>query len=198
MRRLFIQLSALHKTNGNKKKGVNSKGLVKNRLLQKGSGVSVLAGFSLLEVLVAVAIMSIGLLGLTSLQLVSMQHNRDALYRARAQLLAEDMLERIRANPTAAYASQTPSGNSTDCTARTCRPAELAAYDLAQWHCGINSAGMGASCDSTGPGVAVSLPNAEGSISLDNGIYIVKVQWQAGSTGELSSTSLSTQIASTP
>ena len=163
-----------------------------------------MAGFSLMEVLAAVAILTIGMLGLTGLQLVSMQHNRDALFRARAQLHAEDMLERIRANPTVHYANalQNSSGSAPDCSARACNPTELAAYDLAQWQCGINSAagesGLGDTCNSSQPGVAVSLPNAEGSISLEGGIYTVQVQWRAGSSDDASSASLSTQIQGAP
>ena len=61
-------------------------------------------GFSMIELLVAVLVMGIGVLGITGLQMVSLQNNRGALTRADAVQLAYDMLDRMRANPGAAYA----------------------------------------------------------------------------------------------
>ena len=60
-------------------------------------------GFSMIELLVAVLVMGIGVLGITGLQMVSLQNNRGALVRAEAVQLAYDMLDRIRANPGANY-----------------------------------------------------------------------------------------------
>ena len=56
-------------------------------------------GFSMIELLVAVLVMGIGVLGITGLQMVSLQNNRGALVRAEAVQLAYDILDRIRANP---------------------------------------------------------------------------------------------------
>jgi len=58
-----------------------------------------IAGFSMIELLVAVLVMGIGVLGITGLQMVSLQNNRGALLRSEAVMLAYDMLDRIRANP---------------------------------------------------------------------------------------------------
>lgn len=55
-------------------------------------------GFTLIEVLVAVLVLSIGLLGIAGLQTRSLQFNGDAYYRTQAQLLATDLAERMRAN----------------------------------------------------------------------------------------------------
>lgn len=55
-------------------------------------------GFTLLETLVALLILSIGLLGLASLQLTNVKNSRDAYYRTQAMILAQDIAERMRAN----------------------------------------------------------------------------------------------------
>lgn len=61
-------------------------------------------GFTLLEVMIAVFVLGIGLLGLAQLQITSLKHNLSAEFRTQASLLAGDMLDRIRANQSAAQA----------------------------------------------------------------------------------------------
>jgi type IV pilus assembly protein PilV len=86
-------------------------------------------GFSLLEVLVAVLVLSIGLLGLAGLYAVGLRSVDSANLRTQATILAEDMLERMRANREAATAGaydianleQDPSGDA------------VAATDVAEW-----------------------------------------------------------------
>ncbi|MEO1574289.1 MAG: type IV pilus modification protein PilV [Pseudomonadota bacterium] len=56
------------------------------------------AGFSLLEVLVALVVLSIGLMGIASMQVVGLQFNQQAMTTARAIELAGDMADRIRAS----------------------------------------------------------------------------------------------------
>ena len=55
------------------------------------------AGFSMIELLVAVLVMGIGVLGITALQMVSLQNNRGALMRSEATLRTYDVMDRIRA-----------------------------------------------------------------------------------------------------
>jgi type IV pilus assembly protein PilV len=59
-------------------------------------------GFTLIEVLVALVVLSIGLLGLASLQLSSLRWNHGASLRSQATLLAYDIVDRMRANQVAA------------------------------------------------------------------------------------------------
>ena len=61
-------------------------------------------GASLLEVLVAVTIISIGLLGLAGLQATGVKNNYGAFLRAQAAQFAYDMTDRMRANRVAARA----------------------------------------------------------------------------------------------
>ena len=61
-------------------------------------------GFSLVEVLVALIVLSVGMLGIASLYVDSLRAGRTALLRTQAVFLATDMADRIRANPTAGAA----------------------------------------------------------------------------------------------
>ncbi len=148
-------------------------------------------GFSMIELLVSVVIMSIGVLGMAGLQIVSIQQNRSALLQGEATLLANDIIDRIRANPDTNYAAaldDTPSPT-TNCVGSACTEAEMAAYDIAQWQCSINSF---AADETTHPvcatfGIEGALPGAfctnvtdacaGGSITLTSGVYEVSVQW---------------------
>ena len=56
------------------------------------------SGISMVEVLVAVVILSFGLLGLAGLQADGLRSNNDAYMKSQATLLAYDMLDRMRAN----------------------------------------------------------------------------------------------------
>lgn len=61
-------------------------------------------GATLIEVLVAIVILSIGLLGLAGLQATSIKSNEGSYYRSQATILANDIIDRMRANRTAAIA----------------------------------------------------------------------------------------------
>lgn len=61
---------------------------------------------SLLEVLIAALVLSIGLLGLAGLQTHSLRFNHGAYARSQANILANDIIDRMRTNATAAKAGQ--------------------------------------------------------------------------------------------
>lgn len=54
-------------------------------------------GFTLIEVLVAVLILGTGLLALSSLQLRSLQQNHDAYVHTRANIVAYQIMDQVRA-----------------------------------------------------------------------------------------------------
>ncbi len=60
------------------------------------------SGFTLVETLVAVLVLSIGLLGIAALQLSSLRSNSTATQRTQATFLAHDIIDRMRANRRAA------------------------------------------------------------------------------------------------
>lgn len=62
-----------------------------------------IAGFTLLEVLVALVVLSIGLLGLSGLQTTGLRNNHSAFLRSQATLVTTDIIDRMRANRDAAF-----------------------------------------------------------------------------------------------
>ena len=71
-------------------------------------------GFSLIEVLIALIILSVGMLGIAGLYVQSMQAGRTSMFRHNAVTLAGDIADRIRANPAGgtAYTAATGADNS--------------------------------------------------------------------------------------
>jgi type IV pilus assembly protein PilV len=91
-------------------------------------------GFSLVEVLIALVIMSVGMLGIAGLYVSSMQAGRTSIFRHNAVTLASDVADRIRANPTAGVDYQGPGGNNNCVLGNVdCNPAQMAANDIDLW-----------------------------------------------------------------
>jgi type IV pilus assembly protein PilV len=91
------------------------------------------AGFTLVEVLVALVVITVGMLGVAVLYVEGLQLNRTSLYRTTAVALASDMAERIRSNQDAGYAGVGPGVNG-NCNAVPCTPDQLADDDWWRWH----------------------------------------------------------------
>jgi type IV pilus assembly protein PilV len=93
------------------------------------------SGFSLVEVLIALIIMSVGMLGIAGLYVHSMQAGRTSLFRHNAVTIAGDVADRIRANPRAgvAYAAAVGADNNCINGGIDCTPAEMAAQDILLW-----------------------------------------------------------------
>jgi type IV pilus assembly protein PilV len=136
-------------------------------------------GFTLLEVLATLLLLSVGMLGIATLYLESLRISRLALHRTQAVTLAADLADRIRANrdPTSAYACGDP-----------CRPDAggnaIATADLASWL----------------EIIATQLPGGTGAITFTaaaNGVparYIVAVRWNAGGTPQSHSFQLQLEV----
>ena len=88
-------------------------------------------GFSLIEVLVALVVLSIGMLSVATLYVRGLQFSQTALVRSEAVQLAADMADRIRANTTAtvAYAAGGANNNCIE-GGIDCTPPQLAANDV--------------------------------------------------------------------
>ncbi len=137
--------------------------------------------------------MGIGVLGVTALQMVSLQNNRGALERGEAVQLAYDMMDRIRANPAGAPAGAAYSGlaigdappAANDCVANNCSAAQMVAFDQASWKCQLGDFHDDAVCQALrAAGVLPSetdqpgLPDGDGSIDVDGaGVVTITVQW---------------------
>lgn len=95
-------------------------------------------GVSLIEVLMAVLIFSIGLIGMAALMVMATRSNQTAYLRTQVTFLAHNMADRMRANPIGVwdgdYNATFPSTVTQDCAGATCTPAQLAAYDQQMWN----------------------------------------------------------------
>lgn len=79
------------------------------------------SGFSLIEVMIAALVISIGMLGIAGLQLVSMKGSHQSYMRHQAMFVVQDLVERMRANPNAVrVASPVYLFDTTDSTAPNC------------------------------------------------------------------------------
>lgn len=99
-------------------------------------------GFSLVEVLVAMVVMAVGLLGIAGLYVDGLRAGRSSLYRTTAVTLAADMADRIRANARAgvAYAGSGP-GTDNGCVngGGNCDAADMAADDWFRWRADLDA-----------------------------------------------------------
>lgn len=97
-------------------------------------------GFTLLEVLIALLVLSIGLLGLAALQTIGLRSNQMASMRTLATHGAYDISDRMRANPAGVDAqlyvlniTATAPTSPVDCATNACTWTEMATFDLAEW-----------------------------------------------------------------
>ncbi len=97
-------------------------------------------GFSLIEVLVSLVVMSVGMMGLAGLKMVSIKGTNEAHFRHEASLFMADLVDRMRANEAAVdngsykvlEAVDISSEPSPNCSEVTCSADDLAAYDQYQ------------------------------------------------------------------
>ena len=97
-------------------------------------------GFSLLEILISLVIMSVGMMGLAGLKLVAIKGTNEAHFRHEASLLMADLADRMRANEEAvdngtyelSTAVDLSTAPSPDCSSKACTADELAKYDQYQ------------------------------------------------------------------
>ena len=77
-------------------------------------------GFTLIEVMIAVLVLLVGLLGVAGIQIVSFQNNQGAYFRSQATFMASDFLDRMRANPAGRSISAYDGVNTNSVTAPSC------------------------------------------------------------------------------
>jgi len=129
------------------------------------------AGFSLIEILVTLVVLSIGLLGIAGMQASGLRNNHAAYTKTQATNLAMDMAERIRANPKgqASYAgfdSNNAPATSPNCITSGCTPAELATHDKFEWSQPLKT--------ETKP----VLPAGRGHVTQNGDQFIVTILWR--------------------
>jgi len=159
-------------------------------------------GLGLIEVLVALVVVSFGVLGMTGLQLTGMKHSSGGFNRAKALLLAENMATRMRINtadglPDTSYdgfysgddsaamcaSKPVPYCQRSDAAeAASCSAGELAAFDTWSVSCGDWGGGE------AGSPISQALPGGRLSVDCDDApclvdsTWTIDVQWEEGST----------------
>jgi type IV pilus assembly protein PilV len=135
------------------------------------------SGFSLLEVLIALLVLSIGLLGLAALQTMGLKFNTQSYQRTQAVLQAYDIIDRMRANPIgmAAGLYNNVGINDSAPTLPTCpcSSTQMANYDLNQWKNAIGALlaqGKGAVCRGTLDGTLANCTDAGTGTTFTVGI----------------------------
>ncbi len=90
-------------------------------------------GFTLIEALITIIIMSIGLLGLSAMQTTSIRYTYDSYLRTQSSFLADDLFDRMRANPSISYDDETSSTTS-NCVTTDCDANTIMQYDYTKWN----------------------------------------------------------------
>lgn len=140
-------------------------------------------GFTLLEVLVALVVLSIGMLGIAALLLATEKSNSSSYTKQQAIQSAYDMLDRMRANQTqallGAYNASNIGGGAAaappvNCNAGPCTPAQMTAYDIWHWQNALQN----------------QLPSGCGSVTTQasgaaNMLVTVTVQWNDASANQM-------------
>ena len=173
------------------------------------------AGFSLVEVLISIVVLSFGMLGMVGLQAAALQANREARMQSTATNLARELAEKMRGNHEVAVlttnnpylgdfastplAAATPtfclSVGTTPCTNQTA----VANAEMTEWLSRVNADLPGARvvvCFDNNPFTAAGLPQWGCSVSGD--IAVVKIGWTRGSTDKSQVGAAALEKATTP
>ncbi len=126
-------------------------------------------GFTMVEVLVALVVLAVGLLGVATMQSVAIQQSKNANLRSMAIYLASDMADRMRANQAGwqagNYNSEAGGAQKTACvSAAGCNSADMAAHDKWEWQEMIKS----------------TLPDGKGTIQRPDpsaNDFVITVSW---------------------
>lgn len=126
-------------------------------------------GVTLVEAMIALLVISIGLLGIASLQLTAMNQNASSLNHSQAVWYAYNMSDRIRANLSEfdSYDGiDTSNAYAQDCASGPCSTAEMITADAADWAAMVGN-----------------LPGGRGIIASNADGLLVTVMWDDEGTG---------------
>ena len=157
-------------------------------------------GLGIIEVLVALVVVSLGVLGIAGLQMTGMQHGTGSLNRAKALGFAEDVAERLRVNADDGLADAGYDGfDSTDAASAAlcdaapapyceaagadCGTGALAAFDLASVACGawVDGAAVGGAVTGALP-AGTLVVDCDDSPCTPDSTWTVTVGWTEGGT----------------
>lgn len=135
----------------------------RSRLWRTGAAArTAAAGFTLIEVLIALLVFSIGLLGLAAMQTATVQFNQGAYLRSQATNLAYEMADRMRANRRAAVDFGAYDGVGFSAPAcGTAIAGTVVERDIAAWRNGL----------------ACRLPGGDGRVVRNGRLVTISVRW---------------------
>lgn len=115
-------------------------------------------GFSMVEVLISIVVLSVALLGTAGLMSAGLRSTNTAYYRTQATVLADDMLDRMRSNATAAR-----NGNyNLDAGGTHSAPSgSMAQFDLTEWRSAVTDI----------------LPAGDATITVNTGVATITIIW---------------------
>lgn len=122
-------------------------------------------GISMIEVLIAILVISFGILAITMIINNSLKSGHGAATRTQATWLAQEIIDRMRANRTVAEANPSPYAISS-CANTVTSPSTIAAADLRSWCTAVTK-----------------LPSGTANITYDlaNNKFTVEIQWNEAS-----------------
>jgi type IV pilus assembly protein PilV len=134
------------------------------------------AGFTLIEVMISMIVLSLGLLGLAALETKTLRDNQNAYYRSLASQFAYELADRMRVNNAEAkkttskyYLDPDQAQSQPTCeSAPGCSPIFMAEHDLFQWNSLITDA----------------LPMSSGIITKSGGAFLITIQWDENRDGD--------------
>lgn len=128
-------------------------------------------GFTLIEVLIAMLVLAVGLLGLAGLQATSLKNNQSAYNRSQATQLAYDLADRMRANVAGktTYTTGTATATAACLTTAGCSKEAMAENDLKEWNDAITA----------------TLPAGTGTIVVNAGVFTITINWDDNRDGSV-------------
>ena len=131
-------------------------------------------GSSLIEMMIALLILAIGLLGQMALQMNSLRANQSSYSRSQAVFVANDIADRMRLNPAAVESGDYDAVDSTNiyadqgCTASGCSVSEQAKQDMFEWTGDINTIFPDATATVT-----------KNTAITDQDVFLVTIAWNS-------------------
>jgi len=145
------------------------------------------SGFTLLEVLIALIVLSIGLLNMAALHIAGLRYNHSSYLMTQASYLTYEMADRMRANiqgvNNRSYNDPVSSPSDPGCIATGCSPNDIALTDMREWNSDIAAilpSGKGVVClDSTPDDGTSEAPACSGSGT----VFAIKIWWDNDRSG---------------
>ncbi len=129
-------------------------------------------GFTLIEILVTMLVMAIGFLGLAAMQSTGLQQSQNTYFRTQADILARDIVDRMRANrlgvlnESYAFDGDTAPDDQGCSSGTDCSEEQMATQDLREWFLRVQT-----------------LPGGDATVTAASNLQTVTIMWDELRTG---------------